>query len=479
MSLTRPIPALLLLAAVLPAAEPTPAPTLEERVKALDQQVRLLQRKAEVAEEVAKAADDKAKAAIKPSDLTFKWKAVVQGRATVGASAATVAGDSHDYFTTPAAAVNGRDSEASRFALRRIRLNLEARSKEDTFALVTLRSDNVGTSGQTSTGGASAVLYQGFIGKTFKSGDLEHDLRFGLDQPYTNWSSISTSTDIFAGDRPVGTVIGNQREIGLGYQFRSPVFRGGFDIQDNSNLTRNATTSGASSGNYDRRPTPFTSFRIEGSPGAEYLPARKQHSYVGAYGTEVLVGFDYQNSGRTYAIADEVREFQILGPDVLAHWDNLTFLAEYRVSRLNRQDTRGSAITNSSSQESTLVGNHWNAQVAYTLPIDDLPFKIEPAFRFARTDWAANRDEKSSWGANGSRDNNVFNPNNFLSSGTWTKAALESGTQNLGSGNQIDLGVNFYWSGHTNKTQVSFQRWVAENDDASAQAVIVQQQVTF
>lgn len=475
MSLTRPIPALLLLAAVLPAAEPTAVPTLEERVKALDQQVRLLQRKAEVAEEVAKAADDKLKAAVKPSDLVFKWKAVIQARAVAGASADAANGDGQDYFASTNA--NGSESESLRLGLRRARLTIEARSKDDWFALATIRADSVGTSGTTSTGAAAVGLYAAYVGKTFKHGDYEHDVKLGVDQFYSNWSTISASTGLFAGDRSVGVITGNssQREAGLNYQFRSPILRAGFDIQDNSNLTRTATNT-PSSGNYDRKPTPFTSLRIEGAPGADYLPARKQESYVGAFGTEVVFGLDYQNSGRTYAVANEERQFHIFGPDLLIHWDNLTFLAEYRLSHLGRSATAG---TLANSEAESLDGRHWNAQAGYVLPLEDLPLKIEPALRFAVTDWATDLDERSQWGTNGSRDNNAYNPNTFLAQTKLKKGELEDGTTSLGSGRQVDVGVNLYWNGHANKTQISYQAWKAEEGEGVARAILVQHQVQF
>lgn len=482
MSLSRPIPALLALAALLPAADQAPvAPTIDDKVKALEQQVKLLIRKGEVAEEVAKAADDKAKALVKDSDLVFKWKFYTQARATAAANATDNRGSGQDYYASSAA--NGSESEALRLSLRRVRLTVEARSKNDYFALATLKADGIGTSGTGNTNSASTLLHQAYIGKTFGAADnYQHEVKFGLDKAFNSESTISNSNQLLAADRAVGTILGSQREIGIAYQFRTPFLRAGLDIQDNANLSRNASeptpvgnNANSNTGNYGGKPTPFTSIRIEGSPGADYLPAKKAESFVGAYGTEILFGFDYQNSGRTYAVSNESRQYHIFGPDVLVHWDNLTFLAEYRASHLGRSATEGSFAAD---EIDGLNGRHWDAQAGYVLPLD-LPFKIEPALRLSVIDWATDIEEQSRWGVNSSRDNNTINPGSLLSQGSLTKGAIQGGSTNLGSGNEIDLGVNFYWSGHTNKTQLTYQSWKAEAGDGAAQAVIVQHQVTF
>ncbi len=484
MNLSRPLPLLLVLAATLPAADqPAAAPTVEDKLKALEQQVKLLIRKNEIAEEVAKAADDKAKALVKESDLTFKWKATLQGRATAGADATDKRGSGQDYFAPNSA--NGSESEPLRFGLRRTRLVLEARSKNDWYGQVTLRADSVGLSGTASTGGSQVGLYQSIIGKTFTVGDYQHDVKIGLDQFYSGWSAISASTGLFSGDRATGVITGasSNREVGVAYQFRAPFLKASFDVQDGSNLARNAVepspvgnNANSNTGNYDRRPTPFTSLRIEGSPGSEFQPSKKQESYIGAYGTEVVFGLDYHHSGRSYAVSNEERQVHTFGPDVLVHWDNLTFLAEYRFTHLGRSSTN-EAFAN--DEIASLNGRHWTAQAGYVLPLDDFPVKIEPALRLSVTDWATDIDEQSQWGANGSRDNNAPNPLSLLAQGNLTKGAVAGGTTNLGSGNQIDLGVNLYWNGHANKTQISFQSWKAEAGEAKASAFIVAQQVTF
>ncbi len=462
------------------AADPPTTVELQQRISELDQQIKILARNAELAKDESEAAAAKVKAAVKDSDIVIKVRGSLQGRASVLGSATDNTGAAQDFYAANAA--NGSESEISRLSIRRARLTVDGRSKNDWFANVTLRADNVGTSGTASTGGSAISLYQAFIGKTFKSGDFEHDVKFGLDKIHNNDSTISTTSLLFPGDRSIATLISAQREIGLSYQFRAPFLRAGFDVQDNPNLSRNANqpstvgnNSVANTGNYDGRPTPATSFRIEVAPGADYLPKKKQESYIGAYGTEIVLGFDWQNSGKTYAVANESRDLSIFGPDLLVHFDSFTFLAEYRFTKLNREATNGSL----SPQELEIIdGRHWDAQIGYAIPIDN-GVVIEPALRFSVTDWNKDADEHSQWGANSSRDNGGVIPTNLLSQGNLTSGAVSSGSTNFGSGSQIDLGLNLYWNGHANKTQIAYSWWTAEAGAAEASVITVQHQLVF
>jgi hypothetical protein len=466
-------------ASLFAADQPTNA-ELQQKIDALDQQIRILGRQAELAKEDADAAAAKVKAAIKPADFQVKVKGYIQGRATLGASATNggtgvTAGNDQDYFNGASSPTVNSASDSARFAFRRVRLSADVRTASDWFGLVTLRADNVGTSGTASTGGAAITLYQAYFGKTFKSGDFENEIKFGLDKIYNNDSSISSAAGLLAVDRPLATLLSSQREIGLAYQFRAPFLRAGVDVQDNANLLR-TTAAAPADGNSDRKPGLATSFRIEGSPGADYLPAKKQESYVGAIGTQVLFGFDYQNSGKSYAVSNEARTLSLIGPDVLVHHDDFTFLAEWRASRLSRSETGGAPLA--AGQIQTLDGSHWDAQLGYVLPLD-LDFKIEPAIRFSVSNWSSDNDERSSWGSNSARDNNVTTPTGLLATGGLTDANVGSGATNLGSGSEVDLGVNLYWNGHANKTQFSYTSWKAEDGDGRASAVVVQHQVQF
>ena len=463
---------LLVIASQIIAADPPTTTDLQQRISELEQQIKIVARNAELAKEDTEAAAAKVKAAVKEGDIVIKVRGSLQGRANLAANAHDNTGGGQDYYAANAAA--GSESETARLSLRRVRLTVDGRSANDFYANVTLRADNVGTSGTASTGSAAETLYQAFIGKTFKVGSYEHDVKFGLDKIYNNDSSISTTTLLFPGDRAIATLTSAQREVGLSYQFRTPFLRAGVDIQDNPNLTRTANTT-TNSGNYDGRPTPATSFRVEVAPGADYLPKKKQESYVGAYGTEVLLGFEWENSGKTYAVANEERNLTILGPDLLVHVDSLTFLAEYRFTKLERTATSGNL---GADDIDSLTGRHWDAQIGYAIPTTAW-LVVEPALRFSAFNWGNDVDESGQWGVNASRDNNGITPTNLLSQTGLTHTAVGSGATNLGSGNQIDLGLNLYWNGHANKTQLAYSRWTAESGPANAHAFTVQHQLTF
>ncbi len=493
--LTYVLPALAALAASTPlfsaegdaAPAPVPAPatsiaTLEAKIAELDQQVKILARNNEVAKEEADNAAAKGKAAIKPGDVQFKVKGYIQARAALGGSATDNRGADQDYYAANAA--NGDESELTRFSIRRARLGVEGRSQSDWYANLVIRADGVGTSGTTSTGAAAVQVYQAYVGKTFtsESGKFTNDLKLGLDKIYNNDSSNSSTAFLFAGDRSVATLLSSQREAGFGYKFGAPFLRAGFDLQDTANLARNAVqpstvgnNANSNAGNYAGRPSLAYSFRIEAAPGADYLPAKKQESYQGAYGTQALLGFDFQNSGHTYAVSNEERSLTIFGPDLLLHYDRWTFLADYRWTKLDINSTNGDL---SPQQLDSLHGGTWDAQIGYAIPTDS-GVVIEPALRFAVVNWAKDIDERSQWGVNNTRDNNVITPTSLLAQGGLTSGSVAGGTTNLGSGSQLDIGINLYWNGNANKTQLSYTWWEAEAGPAKASAFILQQQLVW
>jgi hypothetical protein len=47
------------------------------------------------------------------------------------------------------------------------------------------------------------------------------------------------------------------------------------------------------------------------------------------------------------------------------------------------------------------------------------------------------------------------------------------------SGKQTDIGVNFYWAGHSNKTQIEFENWKAESGSAKAEIFRLQHTLAF
>ncbi len=411
-------------------------------------------------------------------DLQLKIKGYVQARATLGASAATNNGTDQDYYSNsvpglPAAVpanVAGSESQPLTFGIRRIRLTFEGTNSTGWFSNVTLRDEPIELSGNASGNNTPVSIFLAYIGKRFKSDTIEQEIKIGLDKPFNSDSTIASNQLLFGVERSVSTLIAFQREPGVAYKVSAPFLRAGVDVQNGTNTSRSAPS--AASGNSDARPSLFTSARIEASPGAAYMPAKKTESWCGADGTQAVLGFDYQNSGHSYAVTDQERMMTVYGPDLLIHMKGLTFLAEYRWTRIHEQSTGAAA------GDVDINGHNWGAQAGYAFILDN-GLVIEPALRYSVMNFDASQDERSSWGLNSSRDNAVGNMASVLTTGNLTNANLASGAANLGSGGQIDAGLNLYWNGHANKTQIGYLRWTAEAGDADASAFYVQQQVTF
>ena len=86
-------------------------------------------------------------------------------------------------------------------------------------------------------------------------------------------------------------------------------------------------------------------------------------------------------------------------------------------------------------------------------------FAVEPAIRFSKIDV--------------NKDNDNEGPNGF-----------DQGEYRGGqSGSEFTIGVNAYWNGHKNKTQLAYTSWQGEEpvsgDKADAKVITLQHQVTF
>lgn len=406
-------------------------------------------------------------------DFTLKPKAVVQARAQFGADGTNTAGADYNIY-------NGAvgDTEALRFSIRRARFGAEASnttgwkgliqfrggerydagargtyvtSASTTTALTdtddadALQNNSVvtGVTSKTSDQPRTIELYYANMAKKFKSDGFEHEVSFGLDKPFNNESSISSSTFLFPSDRPIAHAI-EYRSVGVGYMLNAmEVVRFGANLQNGKGWGYTAA---------DESTGMFSSFRIEAAPGAEYMPKKKQESYAGGEGTHLLVGFDYQNDA-DYLNSTGTTQTTVttMGPDLLVHWNSLTLLAEYRM--------RTSEVSTIASGASTEVkAMMFGIQAGYAF-LMDAGFAVEPAIRFGKVDL--------------DKDVDTEGPNPF-----------DQGEYRAGqSGQEMGVAVNFYWNGMSNKTQLAFNSWQGEEsaagDKSKAKIFTLQQQVTF
>ena len=378
-------------------------------------------------------------------DLTIKPKAQIQVRAQFGASGTNTAGQDVNVY-------NGAigDTEAARFSVRRARFGAEAKNTTGWSAVFQIRAgerfDTVASNGKT----RNAELYYANVTKLWKLDGFDIDVHGGLDKPFNNESSISSSAFMLPADR-ANAHFTEVRDVGIGAKsLIAEMVRVGFDVQ-NSNSTINQDPNSDA-------PGLFTSFRLEFAPGKDFMPAKKLESWAGAEGHHLVIGFDYQNDERLQtaannATADVNRTVTTIGPDILYHFNGLSALADLRMRTTKDEVSTGTTPDDIKAQV-------WTVQAGYAIPME-MGFALEPAVRISKID--LNKDDNETTAQRG-----VFDQGEFR--------AGQSGTE-------FTIGVNAYWNGHANKTQLAYTSFQGEEpasgDKSKAKIITLQQQVTF
>ncbi len=382
---------------------------------------------------------------IKDDTLAVNLKFQVQERVSLLNDASDPDGDDWD----PLRAGQG-EAEFARFELRRARLGFAAKwgDWKGNFQIRAENNDRVGAA----TGGRAVQLYYANAGRSFKMGDIEHEVRFGLDKPFNTESSISSSQFMFPDERAV-SLITEVRGVGIGYLLRAPFITFGFDIQNNLTGTKDPQAfEDAAGGTESETNGMFYSARIEFAPGQGLMIPKRQESYCGKEGTGVLIGFDYQLDQRnltddTVATTYNVNDTTTFGPDLLVHWNYLTFLAEYKWrKRKNESVIDATGVTTKTDFDGTIM----DVQAGWSFIMAD-GTALEPAIRYEKQD--LNKDVDS--------------------------VAAYSGSDFGGDGSAVDFGLSWYLNGHSNKIQLDLQLWKAEDGDADAKIVRLQHQWAF
>jgi len=382
---------------------------------------------------------------IKDDTVSVGVKVQMQIRAQFLNDADNAAGANYD----PLRGTNG-EAESVRFYIRRARFALAAKYGDWRGNFQIRGGEGADRAGLDST--RAVALYYANGARVFKTGDIEHDVHFGLDKPFNSESSISSSAQLFPTERIVAQMI-ETRNVGIGYGLRSSFVNFGVDLMNNSTVTKDvdaANNIGAEETNGY-----FYSGRIEIMPGKEFNPGKRSESYVGKEGTHVVLGLDAQwdnaNLSGTPAAGSEFRiaDSFTWGPDLLVHWNFLSFLAEYRMRTADIADVDDPTGNEVSSD---IDGSFFNVQLAYAIPTEG-GYVFEPAIRFSE------------------RDDNKDIDN--------ATAVYGSSNDNGGDGTTIDVGLNLYFNGHANKLQLAYQMWEAEEGDAQANILRLQHQVSF
>ncbi len=412
-------------------------------------------------------------------DLKLKVKGQVQVRGQFGAQATTagtptVGGKDADFYNGYTA---GAKSDQARFSIRRARIAVEAKNDTGWSAQITIRGgEGVDAGGAPAKGDGDrpVSLYYAYIAKAWKLEPVEIELRAGLDKPFTSESSISSSTYALPSDRPTAYLVDMNRAPGLGVKVTSDYVTAGFDVQNNSNNpnpsgTAATANTGSATGGEGSTNGLYYSARIEASPGAEYKPARKQESYAGAPGTHIVIGLEYltQADANTAVAApapnttNKVNQQTrvVFGPDLLVHYDGLTALVDYKLTSVDQENADFNSDTAGNQNE--MKGTALSFTAAYAFPME-AGFVVEPAARYSMID--LNTDEKEV------RGQPALNAGEF-------RPQLSNDAN--GSADEITVGVNLYWNGHKNKTQLAYSMYTAEKGDGEASVFTVQHQLTF
>jgi hypothetical protein len=157
-------------------------------------------------------------------------------------------------------------------------------------------------------------------------------------------------------------------------------------------------------------------------------------SFLGKDGTGVLISAEYGiNRDDNTPGNNTSTNTTAYGFEVLAHHNAFTALAEYR------QTIAKPVTPTTAALDENTVATCYLIQVGYAMPMGDQV--LEPAFRWTRLN---KRAHGTGSGVNG--ENSPY------------------GTSEYGeSGYSWDLGVNYYIHGFSNKLQLAWQHWRAED----------------
>ena len=383
---------------------------------------------------------------VKDDDLSLGLKLQLQVRAEKS-WASDVNGNNYNLTEN----VSNQESDAMDFYVRRARIGFNGTWKGEYKFAFLLRADNqdksVGAPNATPTSSLSAGGTEGRTPQTHvayleriikqESLGIEHSIRMGLDYAWFNGTSavFSSSSFLFPTERATVKLLA-PRGVGVGYKLNSKMVQWGVDIQNNS--VQSGTTSGsgdaqgaANDGSADGGEGLFMGTRVQVIP---YDSDEKGHmkpveSFLGKDGKGVLISAEYgvnQNDN----IGNETNNTHAYGVEVLGHMDAITFLGEWR-QRL----TKPQIATEIQASTAYLF------QVGYALPMGDQV--LEPAIRWTRYNVNGHTD------ASGNNESAVYGTDEFGSSGY-----------------SYDVGVNYYIHGHSNKLQLAWQHWRAEDANA-------------
>ena len=427
--------------------------------------------------------------------LKVSVKGQLQTQLILGASGEVSDGnpaspDDYDIFRNQAG-----ESEGARFNIRRARVAFEAKYGNGWKGLVALRGwENKPGQNAGEAADKAVELYYAVASKSFKTDSIEHEIGMGLDKVFNAESSLSSSAYALPFERPTASNI-ETRTTGLAYKISSDFINAGVNIANNR-ATSTAPTNAYSANGFPQGAENgmFYGFRLEFAPGKEFMPKKRQESYLGAEGTHALIGFDYgvqdevsiASAGTKGVTADAsnfiaaaapkdyknagVQSFTYMGPDVIVHWNALTFLAEFKLFNTETDylpDDAAVGGNTPNTPDSDVDGSAFAFRLAWAIPMDDGQV-FEPAIGYAIVD--LNKDDDYEGGK--AKDLNIADGTNKT------------------SGDTLDIGVNWYFNGNNNKLQLAYRMWEGEEvgkdnkktsgfDKPTSSGIVLQHQLLF
>lgn len=349
-------------------------------------------------------------------DVELKVSMRLQNRIEL-ASASDAAGDDMDIWEGPGA-VSEDDVNQINFMIRRARLYLKGKYKDDIKFNLTFMADGIGANDDRDP--TDVDVRYAWVAKEIKSGDMKHTIKFGLDKPwFVSADFDSSSRMLFATNRTTNQY-NNGRQVLLSYKMTGPMFNFGADISEDEDA-----------GGTDNNDIEY-SFRFETGLNEENKLKKRKESFLGEQGFGHLLGIGFGGStdGSDTANDDDYTTFVV---DYNLHMDQLSLNADL-ISVSRGDDTDALSIL---------------VQAGWAIPGDDRV--IEPALRLAMIDNDTDNDDEA----------NVYEG--------------EGGE----SGLYVDAGVNIYFDGHNNKFNFGITSYSPEDGDGDATIFRVQHQLNF
>lgn len=341
-----------------------------------------------------------------------------------------------DYV--PGTEAGQTEADTVDFYLRRARIGVKA-SYGALAAKITYQGDNYGRDGAAKPAG----IYDAFAAYAIKGDSVSHEVRGGLYQAYFNPSTLNSGWALFPASAGTENLAGN-RSVGVGYTLDSSAVDLYVDVM-NTRLDGTSDQNAAQSTTADGDGL-WISGRLALTLPGEWQLEKFQDSFGGAPGKGLGLGLEFvsedeQGVATAPTVLPVTGEHKTTGYgiDLTFRLDGLVALAEYRAQKQE----------SSANEVKSAV---WRLQAGYAFVLSN-GTALEPAIRYQAIDLDTDNDNETG----------VFGGSDFASA----------------SGNEIDVGVNWYLAKNNHKLSALLTKWDAEEGDGDATIFRVQHQIIF